>query len=112
MYKAPSNEGFLQDLASCRYVITNGGHNVIAEALFLGKPVFSFPIKWAYEQFFNAYMVAKQGYGEFCLDGNPPLSVLMNFEKRLNRFRDGIAGGVFCGNKSLISTLEAMIGNG
>ncbi len=48
VYKAPSTEGFLADVASCRYVITNGGHNLIAEALYLGKPVLSFPIRFAY----------------------------------------------------------------
>ena len=39
VFKAPSNHGFLEDLASARYVIVNGGHNVISEALYLGKQV-------------------------------------------------------------------------
>ncbi|MDQ1239063.1 MAG: hypothetical protein QG577_1248, partial [Thermodesulfobacteriota bacterium] len=51
-FRAPSREQFVRDLASCRYVITNGGHTVISEALYFGKPVFSFPIQLAYEQFF------------------------------------------------------------
>ena len=49
-FKPISRQGFLRDLASCRYVIANGGHNVLSEALYLGKPVFSFPIANAYEQ--------------------------------------------------------------
>ena len=44
VFKGFSREGFLNDLASAHYAITNGGHNVVSESLFMGKPVFSFPI--------------------------------------------------------------------
>lgn len=109
IFRPPSNERFLRDLASCRYVITNGGQNVIAEALYFGKPVLSFPIFLAYEQFFNAHMLAAMGYGDYCLDPKPDLSILINFENRLDGFRSRIARGDFLGNKKLADRLEEVI---
>lgn len=108
-YKAPSTAGFLNDLAGCRYLITNGGHNAISEALYFGKPVFSFPIHFAYEQFFNAFMVEALGYGSYSLAANPYADVLRGFEKRLDEFRARIAQGEFYGNAKLASRLEELI---
>jgi len=109
-YRPPSTTGFLHDLASCRYLITNGGHNAIAEALYFGKPVFSFPIHFAYEQFFNAFMVESLGYGSYSLIANPDAAVFSEFEKRLDEFRARIAQGEFYGNVKLAARLEELIG--
>ncbi|MEW6350105.1 MAG: glycosyltransferase family protein [Thermodesulfobacteriota bacterium] len=111
-FKKPSRERFLHDLAHCRYVITNGGHNVISEALYLGKPVFSFPIRFAYEQFFNACMLRKLGYGDYSLDRDPTKATLKTFEDRLAFFRERISRGDFCGNRKLVARLEELLGNG
>ncbi len=109
VYKETNDQTFLRDLASCRYVITNGGHNVIAEALFFGKPVLSFPIMLAYEQFFNAHMLAYMGYGDYCLDAHPDLSILENFESRLAGCRSRIAKAGFFGNRRMANRLEQVI---
>ncbi len=111
-FRRPSSERFLHDLAGCRYVITNGGHNVISEALYLGKPVFSFPIRFAYEQFFNASMLRKLGYGDYSLDSEPTEATLKAFEDRLDFFRERISQGDFCGNRKLASRLEELLGTG
>ncbi len=108
-YKAPSVEGFLQDVASSCYVITNGGHNLMAEALYYGKPVLSFPINFAYEQFFNAHMLKKLKYGDYCLSSNPDLSVIKSFEAKLDEFRSNIAGRDFCGNEKVAASTEAIL---
>ncbi len=107
-YKPPSTIGFLNDLATCRYLITNGGHNAISEALYFGKPVFSFPIHFAYEQFFNAFMVASLGYGSYSLVTNPDAAVFRGFETRLKEFRARIAQGEFYGNVKLAARLEEL----
>jgi uncharacterized protein (TIGR00661 family) len=56
--------GFLRDLSSARAVITNGGHGVIAEALLLGKPLLSVPVRHHGEQELNAAYVEVLGYGQ------------------------------------------------
>src|SRR5580704_10677329 len=49
-----SEDGFVQDLAGARAVVSNGGLSLIGEAVFLGKPVFSVPVRNQYEQILNA----------------------------------------------------------
>ncbi len=101
-FRPYSDEGFLRDLATARYVIANGGHNVISEALYLGKPVLSFPILNAYEQFLNAYFLHKLGYGSYANTREPTARLLIGFENKLEYFRNRIATGNFLGN-SLVS---------
>lgn len=108
-FRKPSREHFVQEMANCRYVITNGGHTVISEALYFGKPVFSFPIHLAYEQFVNAYMVAALGYGEYSLGPIPSLKVIKEFEKRTDVYRTNIKGGNFCGNARVVLRLREII---
>jgi len=105
-YKAPSTDGFLRDLASARYVITNGGHTVMSEALYYGKPVLSFPISFAYEQFFNGHMLRSLGYGDYCLSSNPDINLLTRFEERLGEFRANMAGREFCGNAQVAAMAQ------
>lgn len=106
VFKAPSKEGFLRDLASCQYVIANGGHNVISEALYLEKPVLSFPIANAYEQFLNAFFLAKQGFGDYSISPIPSVSTLKRFENQLDRFRTNISREDFLGNPVVAAQLE------
>lgn len=48
------NDRFLQHLAGCQGLLTGGGFEAPAEAMFLGKKVFSIPVKGQYEQQCNA----------------------------------------------------------
>jgi len=111
VFKGPSEEGFLQDLASCRYAITNGGHNVVSEALYLGKPVFSFPIANAYEQFLNAHFLARLGYGAHSVSLDQSEIRLKNFTARLDEYRRRIKKGSFFGNRLVRSRLEELTGH-
>ncbi len=63
--KTDTGSRFLNDLASAKAVITNGGFSLISEAIFLGKPVLSNPIAGQYEQIINASHVERLGYGKF-----------------------------------------------
>jgi len=112
VFKPASKEEFLEDLASCRYVITNGGHNVICEALYLGKPVLSFPISNAYEQFLNAYFLEKRGYGAHSTTSLPDIKLFYSFESRLDWFRTNINRDNFLGNQSVINELERLVAGG
>lgn len=58
-----SEQGFVDDLASANAVIANGGLSLIGEALYLGKPVLSVPVKHQFEQVMNARYITKLGYG-------------------------------------------------
>jgi uncharacterized protein (TIGR00661 family) len=108
-FKGPSKNAFLRDLASCRYAVTNGGLNAISEALFLGKPVLSFPIRGAYEQLANAQMLRHLEYGDCSLDPAPGVDRFLRFEKRIGRFRSRLSGRVFDGTDRMARRLEEII---
>jgi uncharacterized protein (TIGR00661 family) len=112
LYRKSSRESFLEDLASSRYIITNGGHNVISEALHFSKPVLSFPINLAYEQFYNGYMLRALGYGDYSVDQRPDVTLFQRFEGKLDQYRQTIGQVDFYGNHKLACRLEELIGVG
>jgi uncharacterized protein (TIGR00661 family) len=58
-----SEERFVEDLASSRAVISNGGFTTIGEAIALGKPVLSIPVRRQPEQALNAAWLEAIGAG-------------------------------------------------
>jgi uncharacterized protein (TIGR00661 family) len=58
-----SEEGFVEDLASARAVVANGGLSLLGEAIYLGKPIFSVPVRNQYEQVLNARYLEELGWG-------------------------------------------------
>ncbi len=57
------NEDFEAALAGCRAVITAAGHQMLSEALVLGKPVLALPQRGQDEQQLNARMLERSGRG-------------------------------------------------
>ena len=55
---------FLDDLASCRFAVVNGGYTTITEALFYGKPLICLPVRRQAEQEINALWVERLGFGK------------------------------------------------
>jgi len=108
-FRPSDREGFLADLASCAYVICNGGHTLTSEALQLGKPVLAFPASLFYEQHVNAYYLERLKYG---LAGDPRRGVgraLREFEQRLSEFRASLQGKDFFGNVKAASVLRSAL---
>jgi uncharacterized protein (TIGR00661 family) len=108
-FEKHSEAGFQQDLASCCYVVCGGGHTLLSEALFHGKPVMSFPIENAFEQFLNAFYLEKLGYGHHVAGFNPRPAIIPSFEARLDQFRRNIGEGNFCGNTEIFSLLDRFV---
>ncbi len=109
VFRKFSEKRFLEDLASSRYVVTNGGHNVISEALYYGKPVLSFPIHLAYEQYVNAVMLAKLGFGAYSFEKVPEPEFILRFEKQLDRYRAAIRQRPLVGNAMIRNRLEDLL---
>jgi len=104
-----SERGFLEDLASCRYVISNGGHNLISESLYYVKPVLCLPINFLYEQFLNAYFLQEFGFGLMCMQKNGIRKALQKMESNLEVFEEQIRKYSFWGNDVVVSRLEGML---
>lgn len=64
VYKTFNEDGFIADLASSKAVITNGGFNVITEALYFQKPILSIPIANHFEQKLNSMLLTALGLGQ------------------------------------------------
>lgn len=104
-FRAPSQQGFVDDLAQCKAVLSTAGNQLISEAIWLGKPMLLVP-EDVVEQRLNASMVCKMGIGE-----QMPLSALTgydierflrhvdDYEQRLPEYRRE-------GNKEALAALE------
>lgn len=108
-FKKTSESGFLDDLSSCRYVVCGGSHTLISEALYYGKPVISFPIKGAFEQFLNAFYLERLGYGQYFTGFNPRPEIIPDFEAGLADFRRNVGQENFCGNPEIFALVEQFI---
>lgn len=60
-----NEDKFFKDFESCKAVVANGGFTLMSEAIYLGKPVYTIPVKKQFEQTVNAVYLKKSGYGEF-----------------------------------------------
>ncbi len=110
-FKPYDDRGILDDLAGCAYAVVNGGHNLICEALYFGKPVLCFPIRRLFEQFINAWHVRALGYGAFSTDPAPSRSIFDAFERHLDEYRGNIAAhaGEFDGTARVAARLGEII---
>ena len=61
-FRAPSNAGFLHDLAHCKAVLSTAGSQLIGEAIYFHKPILALP-EPAFEQRLNAFMIERMGVG-------------------------------------------------
>jgi uncharacterized protein (TIGR00661 family) len=109
IFKRPATDEFLNDLASCRYLITNGGHSAVSEALFLNKPVLAIPIANAYEQWMNSHYIRLKGYGDSVPSGIPNPGQIKEFESGLEQFKDNIRNNSFIGNREIAIEIENML---
>ena len=108
-FKEFDEEGFLQDLASCAYVICGGGHTLISEALNLGKPVLSIPVRGHFEQFMNSFYVEHCGYGKQAQTASFSLQSVRSFEKRLDPYRQRIAEYLLPGNALALAAVDDFV---
>jgi uncharacterized protein (TIGR00661 family) len=108
-FKKFSEQGLLEDLSSCAYVICGGGHTLISEALYYGKPVLSFPVKNNFEQFLNAFYVEHLGYGCYSPSFKPHEQLIRAFDSDLERFRENIRRENFNGNSEIFALVDQFI---
>jgi uncharacterized protein (TIGR00661 family) len=88
LFKKPSNEGFLQDLASCKAIIATAGFTLMSEALYLKKPYCAIPVVGQFEQIINAFYLQKLGYGKHCR--RTTVRRLRNFLANIEKYDKGL----------------------
>jgi uncharacterized protein (TIGR00661 family) len=103
-----SETGFVDDLASSRAVIAGGGFSLMSEAVYLGKPMLSVPIKRQFEQILNALELEKLGYGKFARELSP--EVMGAFLERADEYAKNVARHHQDGNRALCAAVDAQLG--
>ncbi|UCD52129.1 MAG: hypothetical protein JSW27_05725 [Phycisphaerales bacterium] len=63
VFKQPSTEGFLADLAAARGVVASAGLSLISECMYWRKKMLLLPLPGQYEQLINAHYFDKLGLG-------------------------------------------------
>ncbi|MBQ7456878.1 MAG: teichoic acid biosynthesis protein [Desulfovibrio sp.] len=112
VFMEKSEDGFLDLLRRCAYVIQGGSHTLMSEALYLGKPILSIPVAAMIEQHFNALYLERLGYGMAAKMTLLSKDLLNRFEEKLPDFRATIAQGSFCGNDIIFSGVEHFVQTG
>jgi uncharacterized protein (TIGR00661 family) len=101
----PSNLPFLEDLASCRGVISTAGNQLMGETIYLGKPVLVIPERCV-EQRLNAAGVVRLGIGMRTTRGKFKPRVIKEFLARTDEFRANMKNHVRDGLRETLSALE------
>jgi uncharacterized protein (TIGR00661 family) len=108
-FRPRSEDGFLEDLRTARGVVTGGGFSLLSEAIYLGKPVLSVPLRGQFEQLMNARYLEREGYGLYAPASGPPS--LREFVRRLPSLAARLTAYRQAGNevalKAITSTLTA-----
>lgn len=102
-----SEQGFIEDLASARAVITNGGFSLISEAVYLHKPICAIPIPAQFEQFLNAAEVEKLGYGRHF--AQLTADNVRAFLYDLSRYQQALASYTQEGNELLYTEIQRLL---
>jgi uncharacterized protein (TIGR00661 family) len=105
--KGFSETGFVTDLASARAVVTNGGLSLIHEAIYLGKPILSVPVRHQFEQEMNARYLEQYGYG--LAAPRMDADVLEAFLRQENKYVRALEHHYQKGNEVLFRKVDRLI---
>jgi uncharacterized protein (TIGR00661 family) len=102
-----SETGFIKDLATSKAIISNGGYSLISEAVYLHKPICSFPITNQFEQYMNAAYIEKLNYGKHLAEFNSKgviefLAKLDLYKKNINNYKQN-------GNQKTFKELDNLL---
>jgi len=111
-FKKFSEDGLLNDMASCDFVICGGGHTLMSEALYYGKPIISLPVKGAFEQWLNAHYLQKLGYGLHLDMHNLDEAAVAGFESQVEACRERVKAVDFRGNELAFGMVGRFIASG
>lgn len=99
-----SETGFIENLASARAVVANGGFSLMSECVYLHKPMLSVPVPGQFEQILNAHYLRSLGYGEHweALDED----LLVHFLRNVPRYQENLASYQQAGNSKIFEALD------
>ena len=88
-------------------MVCNGGLSLIGEALYLGKPIFSVPVRNQFEQVLNARYLEELGYG-LGADSIDP-QILRLFLRENDKYAARVAKHKQSGNDVLFDVVDSLV---
>ena len=107
-YRPFSEDGFIQDLASCKAVIAGGGFTLMGEAVYLHKPMLAVPLQGQFEQVINARYLESEGYGRMVESLSDP-SVVRDFLDAVPACEARLATYSQDGNSAILAALDGQL---
>jgi uncharacterized protein (TIGR00661 family) len=102
-----SEDGFIEDLATCRGVLATGGFSLMGEAVYLKKPLLAVPVRKQFEQLLNALYLQKLGYGEYHEHLHP--EAVAGFCKKTDTYAQNLSSYSQDGNAKILSSLDRLL---
>lgn len=107
IFKKFDERSFISDLASCTFLISNGGFTALSEAIYLKKPVLSLPLNNQGEQLFNAQNLKEQGFGTYTF--NLKQGDIETFQKKMTVYKKNLAKNKQWDNKKAFQEIDSAI---
>lgn len=107
-FRAPGDLPFVEDLASCRALLSTAGNQLMGEALHLGKPMLVMP-EDCVEQRLNAAAVARLGIGMQVTAREFSAGVLQRFLAAENEYAAAIRTRIRDGRSAALAALEQFL---
>lgn len=104
-YRPPANLTFLEDLATCRAVVSTAGNQLVGEALHLAKPLLVMP-EDCVEQRVNALAIERMGVGISVAQPRFSHKVIREFLAREAEFAARARGAARDGRRDAVDAIE------
>lgn len=106
-YRPFSEASFIEDLRTARAVLSGGSFTLMSEAVHLGRPMLSVPVKKQFEQILNGRYLEKLGFG-LTADEVTEAKVAELLE-RADEFERNLAAADRPGHGETLASLEAVL---
>lgn len=107
-YRPFSEQGFIDDLASCRAVVAGAGFTLMGEAVYLRKPMLAVPLGGHFEQLFNARYLEREGFGRAADTLEDP-GAIRRFIEAIPACEERLAGYEQDGNRAFHDVLDGLL---
>jgi len=107
-FKPISQQGFLDDLASCRAVYATCGNQLVGEVIHFGKPMLGIPLA-CHEQRINAHHIEKMGFGVRVGRGGLTAETLREFLARAESLAARSAGQQRDGAAEAVDAIDQFV---
>jgi uncharacterized protein (TIGR00661 family) len=108
LYRPFSEQGFIDDLASCKAVVAGGGFTLMGECVYLHKPMLAIPLAGQFEQVLNGRFLAHEGFGAMADNLSDPNTVFQ-FVERVPEFSANLERYAQDGNKELLGAVDEFL---